>query len=282
MGAYLEQLVSENLHECFHEDKVLQNLKYDGSTERDAAVILDDAFMAIACKTKALRADTRAGFGVSDQIENFVKSGVEEGIEQATSLIDYVKANGTSTLTTESKKVEELEIDSWIPIVVMGDHYGNLTTMDFNQYIQPYDIQPYVIDYYDFDIILKRLEPDKVIEFIIRRRQLYNSDIEIKSQDELDYLWAFERGLLNTSIWGFLESLKFNGANKHTIMNLNELKRRYSIAGIFNSIPYSGLLAEWSVLLDEDGKIKEIQLPIHGGEIRHEVYGKEGELPPVD
>lgn len=287
-GQYVEDIVYEDLIEVFGEENVIQNAKYTDprhqgvgadEAEADILVICDDTLLVMECKATPLSAETRYGYGSLPDVEDAIRSGIETGYDQAMRLIEGIRQGTVESVSGQSRQVliDPDQIDTYAPIVVMGDHYSELATHGFTQLVDIQDLAPYVADLYDLNTIAKDTTKSELLEYVCIRRWLNKADHCISSKDELDYYWAFREGLLNPQFVEFLHSFRFPTPKHSMSTNAESILKGADRMDLAEAISEEGLQAEISLGFDKNGYLDTLMLPIDGGHIRNRVFKEEAE-----
>lgn len=296
-GAYVEDILAEDLEKKYCESaNIIKNPKYPDPTRDDETklaetdVILESGniLLIFECKAYPLRAETRSGYSGLPTIREQVREGVGEGYNQALRLIDGIQ-NGQVRKLLESSGSEynlSTNYEYLIPIVVMGSHYSELTTSNFLNLLPRVKTIPFAVDLYDIDIIILSSSIPELIEYLETRRYIIREDITIKSNDELDYYWAYAQGIFNPEILGIIQNHQFEFFDRSLTTNVGSILSRYGYDNveIREKLSARGLTEHIFMSFDSKGYIDSIYLPPYGDEIRKQAIQSElySELSDID
>lgn len=192
-GEYLEEWAFELIEELSTNGNVILNPKYDidGSEfESDVVFVQDGYCFVIECKAQKLTLRTRQGDYAP--IENDVVDGIGEGYQQADRLIRKIQEEEVTEFRSggEIYEVNGDEIKEYVPIVVLGEQYDSVATIEYPRIADIEDNIPYVVSIYDLEVLCECTTFQEFTEYIAIRIML-TQDQKLHSPDELDYLGAY-------------------------------------------------------------------------------------------
>lgn len=171
---------------------------HDGAlAERDMLLMGQEVALAIECKARPLR-DVSKHRGNIRKIESDVKRSIQEGYDQACSVIRYVNSSVHELVIWDSDKsdkqnplsVASPSLEEIIPIVVLDSYYGLIST-DLGPWLQV-DAQigyPWVVDRDNLETILRLINSET--EFLAYLRWRRNLHGKVINEDEAVFAGFF-------------------------------------------------------------------------------------------
>ncbi|MDL5362375.1 nuclease-related domain-containing protein [Halalkalicoccus sp. NIPERK01] len=285
-GKYVEELTFEYIRNLFNDKNIYQNVKYDNpdhpdnndKAEADIVIKHNDRLLVIECKSRKLTAGTRSGYDSLEKIRSEVEDGIDGGYRQATRFIEGVKSGYINKISVDGKKIKIGDnYEDYIPIIIMGNHYGRITTRFLLELIKERNFSPYATDVYSLEAISKDASADEFLEYINVRRRLVNTQVEVWNDDELDCYWSYKKGILNHKLISILERAQFERPNELYLGKVDDVFTRTTLHPHFD-LPSDILQAEISIGVNESRKIGWICFPLEGAQIRHHIFGIDPDL----
>lgn len=284
-GEYVEDLTVEDINNIFSKDHIHTNVLYDDPTqpnnskkaETDILVKYDDVLLVIECKSRKLTAGTRSGYDSLEKIRDEIKEGLEGGYKQAIRFIDGVKSGYITEIVEDGEKTKiEDDYGTYIPIVIMGNHYGRVTTRFLLELIENNSITPYATDLYSLEAISHDATPDEFIDYVTKRINMFESPVEFLNDDELDCYWSYKHNLITDKLFLILERAHFQRPNEMYIGKVQDIFTQTTLHPHFN-LSNGVLQSEIMIGINERKKIGWVCFPLEGSEIRHQVFRTEPE-----
>lgn len=126
----------------------------------------------VECKAKAKALTEKSKTGDLEAIQQDFEKGIKKGAEQAHTVIEGIETDSIEFLN-EHKDLEfnNNEIDTYIPIVVVREHYDRLGTKEYIHLIEDAYITPDVIDIYNFEILGDLFSPNGMQKYVVGQEQ---------------------------------------------------------------------------------------------------------------
>lgn len=196
-GSHVEHWTYDILRSTFDRSSIHRSVDYKVDDTRETDFLLKDGntLFVIECKAKALTQGSKKG--EFKTIQNDFEEGINKGAKQAHIVIEGIKNNSIKYLNDhEELEIDNSDIDTYIPIVVVRDHYDRLATKEYVHLINEEYRIPYVIGIYNLEILVDAFLIEDMKEYILERIYM-NKKGYVAGNDERDYMGAAKSGMLD-------------------------------------------------------------------------------------